>query len=102
MPRLTLEVTHALGLDEALARLKKKLAAAMAEHQSRLSDFSEEWRDNTLLFAFRAMGMAVNGSVAVEPQLVRVDAQLPMAAAFFKGAIEDRLRHEVGQVLSSP
>jgi len=102
MPRLTLEVAHALGLEEAMHRLKEKFAAAMAEHRDRVSDFQEEWNDNTFSFAFKALGMAVSGSVAVEPALVRVRADLPLAAAFFKGTIEDRLRHEVGRLLASP
>jgi hypothetical protein len=102
MPRLTLEVSHALGLDEAVQRLKDKFAAALAEHRDRLSHFREEWQDHTLSFAFQTMGMAVSGHVAVEPNKVKLDADLPLAAAFFKGAIEDRLRREVGHVLTSP
>ena len=101
MPRLTLEVPHALGLEEATQRLKDKFAAAMAEHRERLSHFREEWTDHTLSFAFQAMGMAVSGRVAVGPEKVKLDADLPMAAMFFKGAIEDRLRQEVGRLLAT-
>jgi hypothetical protein len=101
MPRLTLEVPHSLGLDEATRRLKDKFAAARAEHQGRVSNLREEWRDHTLSFAFQAMGMGVSGTVAVEPSHVKLNAELPLAAAFFKGAIEQRLRHEVGVVLAS-
>jgi hypothetical protein len=100
MPRLTFAVPHSLGSDEAKQRLKDKFAAALSEHRNRLSDFREEWRDHTLSFAFRAMGMAVSGTVAVEPDQVKLEAELPFAAAFFKGAIEQRLRQEVGTVLA--
>jgi hypothetical protein len=100
MPRLSLEMPHALGLDEATKRLKDKFAAAMAEHGERLSQFRQEWTDHTLSFAFQAMGMAVSGQVAVGPADVKLDADLPLAAMFFKGAIEDRLRREVGQLLA--
>ena len=101
MPRLTVEVPHALGLEVATQRLKDKFAAAMAEHRERLSHFREEWTDHTLLFAFQAMGMAVSGRVAVGPENVKLDADLPMATTFFKGAIEDRLRQEVGRLLAT-
>ena len=47
------------------------------------------------------MGMAVSGRVAVGPEKVKLDADLPLAAMFFKGAIEDRLRQEVGRVLAT-
>ena len=44
--------------------------------------------------------MAVSGTVAVEPDQVKMDAELPFAAMFFKGVIEQRLRHEVGSLLA--
>jgi hypothetical protein len=101
MPRLTLEVSHALGLEQATQRLKDKFAAALAEHRERISHFREEWTDHTLSFGFQVMGMSVSGQVAVGPEKVKVDADLPLAAMFFKGAIEDRLRQEVGRVLAT-
>jgi hypothetical protein len=100
MPRITFEMPHSLGLEEATRRLKEKLAAALAEHQSRVSNLREEWRDHTLSFALKAMGMGFSGTVAVAPDQVKVDAELPIAAAFFKGAIEQRLRQEVGTLLT--
>lgn len=100
MPRITFDVSHSLGLEEATRRLKEKLAAALSEHQGRISDVREEWRDNTLSFAMKAMGLGVSGTVAVEPAQVKLNAELPFAAAFFKGMIEERLRHEVGTLLT--
>ncbi len=101
MPRITLEVPHSLGQEEATRRLKDKFEAAKAEHQARFSNLSEEWRDHTLSFALKAMGMGVSGTVAVEAKQVKLDAELPLAAAFFKGAIEQRLRQEVAGLLAA-
>jgi hypothetical protein len=101
MPRLSLAVPHSLTPDEAKQRLKDKFTAALVEHQGRVTKTHEEWRDHTLSFGFQAMGMSVNGTVAVEPHQVKVDAELPFAASFFKGAIEKRLREEVGVLLAS-
>lgn len=100
MPRIILEVSHSLGLDEATQRLKDKFAAARAEHQHSVSNLSEEWRDHTFSFAFKAMGMAVRGSVAVEHSRVKLNAELPFAATFFKSAIEQRIRQEVDMILA--
>jgi Putative polyhydroxyalkanoic acid system protein (PHA_gran_rgn) len=100
MPRITLEVSHSLGLEEATRRLKDKFAAAKAQHHDRVSSLREEWRDHTLSFALQAMGMGVSGTVAVGPNQVKLDAELPFAAAFFKGAIEQRLRQEVAVLLT--
>ena len=44
--------------------------------------------------------MAVSGTVAVEEKRVRLATDLPLAAMFFKAAIEDRIRQEVGTLLS--
>ena len=101
MPRLTLAVPHSLGSDEAKRRLKDKFTAALAEHQGRVSLLREEWHDHNLSFAFQTFGMAVSGTVAVEPSQVKLDAELPFAAVLFKGAIEQRLREEVGVLLAS-
>lgn len=100
MPKLSLEVSHVLGQEEAARRLKEKFAAARAEHQGHVSDFQEQWVDHTFTFAFRALGMAVSGTVAAEDDRIRLDANLPLAAMLFKGPIEERIRQEVGQMLA--
>lgn len=100
MPRLVLEVPHSLSLEEATARLKKKFADVRAEHHDRVSHFRDEWVDHTFSFAFQAMGMTVDGTVAVEAGRIKLDARLPLAVALFKSAIEQRIRQEVGEMLA--
>ena len=99
MPQLSLDIPHLLGQDEAARRLKEKFAAARTEYQNNVSDFREEWRDHSFSFAFRVLGMAVSGTIAVEQERVRLATDLPLAAMFFKAAIEDRVRQEVGALL---
>ena len=53
-----------------------------------------------LEFAFKAMGMAVSGTVKVEESAVRLDAKIPMAAMMFKGMIEQQIRKELDGVLA--
>jgi hypothetical protein len=100
MPKLTLEVPHALGQEEAARRLKEKLAKALAEHQSQITHFRDEWKDHSFSFAFQALGMAISGKVAIEQTVVKLAAELPFAASFFKRAIEDRLRQEVSLLVT--
>jgi hypothetical protein len=100
MPQLTLEVPHNLGRDEATRRLKEKLDVARETFQGQVSDLHEEWHDQTLTFGFKAIGMAVSGTVAVEDALVRLTTELPWAAMLAKGIIEQRARLELGQVLA--
>ncbi|MBU4273113.1 MAG: polyhydroxyalkanoic acid system family protein [Planctomycetes bacterium] len=100
MPRLSLEFPHSIGQEEAARRLKEKFAAARAEHQDRVNDFHDEWKDHTFFFAFKALGMAVGGTVAVEPERIVLEAEIPLAAMLVKRAIKDRLRQEVAGMLA--
>ena len=99
MPQLSLDIPHLLGQDEAVHRLKEKFAAAHAEYRDRVSDFKEQWRDHTFSYGFKVLGMAVSGTIAVEEKMVRLATELPMAAMFFKAAIEARIHQEVGALL---
>jgi hypothetical protein len=99
MPHFALDVPHALHPDEATERLRAKFAAAVAEHQGHISHFQEEWRDHSCRFSFQAMGMKVRGDVAVDCDRVRLNVELPLAAMFFKRAIEERLRREVADLV---
>jgi hypothetical protein len=100
MPRLALETPHAIGQDEAIRRLKKKFAAVRAVHGGRVNNLHEEWQDHTLAFGFQTMGMSISGTVAVEPDRVKLDASLPFAALMFKRTIEQQIRKEMDGLLS--
>lgn len=100
MAKLSVDIPHALGQDEAARRFKERLAAAQTEYKDRLSEFHEEWRDHTLSFAFRAMGLAVSGNLAVGPDKVRLQASLPLAVMVFKSTIEKQIRQEFATLLA--
>ena len=100
MPQLTIEVPHALGQAEARRRLKERLAAARLAYQGLLNEFQEEWSDQRLRFSFRAVGMAVSGTMDVEDAAVRIDAELPFVAMMMHAAIERRIREELTKTLA--
>ena len=85
MPRLTVEVPHVLGLEEATQRLKERFAAARAEHQDHVNNFREEWKDHTFSFAFQTLGMAVSGDVAVGGEKVKLDVRSAAGRGVFQG-----------------
>jgi hypothetical protein len=99
MPKLSLDIPHSLGQEEAARRLKEKFAAAHAEHRNEVSNFRQEWQNHTFSFGFHVLGMAVNGTVAVEEKSIKLITHLPLAASFFKGQIEDRIRREMASLL---
>ncbi len=100
MPHLTIEVPHALDQAEAVRRLKEQFRLAQETYQSHLSDLEEEWTDNTLRFSFRAVGMRIAGTLAVEASLVRIAVELPLAASLFKGLIQQQVCEELGKILA--
>ena len=99
MPQLLLDIPHSLGQEEATRRLKEKFAAAQSKYLGHVSNFREEWQDHTFSFGFHALGMAVTGTVAVGDTIVKLSTTLPLAAAMFRGTIEQRIRQEVGDLL---
>jgi putative polyhydroxyalkanoate system protein len=97
MPQLSMQIAHTLGRDEATRRIKEQLAKVRGQ----VSDIEEQWQDHTLTFRFKVMGFSVNGTVAVEETVVKIDVELPLAAMMVKGMIEQRLRQEVAGVLTT-
>jgi hypothetical protein len=100
MPQLSIDLPHTLGQEEAARRLKERFEFATEMYRSQLKDFNQQWDDHTFSFGFHAMGMKVAGTLAVEPAQVKLNVNLPLAAMLFKKTIEERVRHEVGRMLT--
>jgi len=58
------------------------------------------WALDVLNFSFSTMGLAISGAMNVEDSQVSVRGQLPLAAAFFRGKIEQTIRSELLSVLT--
>ena len=101
MPKITVSKIHNLDQSAVTALLKSKMAAALQENSNTVRNFSERWTDdNTMEFAFKAMGFSVSGLVKSLPDQVAVDVTLPLAAMMVKGMIESRLQEEIGKILA--
>ena len=100
MPRVTLEVPHGLGKEEALQRVKGKIEQLKQSQQGGYTDLYEQWDGETFSFKFRAVGMRVGGKATVEDSVVIVAADLPLAAMMFKGKIEQGVRQHLGALLA--
>ncbi len=101
MPGFSTHVPHALPLEEAAGKLKAFIDSVRREHGDKLQNLRGQWRETTLEFAFTAYGMAVQGSMFVEEAAVRVEGTLPLAAALFRGQIEQKIRGELVKALQS-
>ena len=101
MAKISLSVSHDLGREEALQRLQNESDMLKRTFGESVSDLKERWNEAALDFSLVAYGMKVSGDVVVEPAEVGVDIRLPLAAAMFKGTIEQRIRQRLEELLAS-
>ena len=101
MPKISISKEHALNQAAVTTVIKSKIAQALSENTGAVSQFKETWlNDHTMQFAFKAMGMSVDGVLKSLPNQVSVDVSLPLAAMMVKGLIESRLKEEIGKILA--
>lgn len=99
MPKLTLEVPHKLEKTEAAARLKNEIERARHKHEHQVQEAETHWEGDILHFSLKMFGMKIAGTMEIATQFVRIDMNLPLAAAMFKGAMEEQMRAELERVL---
>ena len=102
MPGFATSVTHQLGTAAATERLKTFLEDVRRDHGDKLKDARGEWQGNTLHFSFTVYGMGIQGTMEVSDNGVNVTGKLPLAAAFFRGQVENSIRDELVKELSKP
>ena len=100
MASYSVSVEHELGQTAARQRLDAFLEAALRDYASYISDVDGEWTKNRLEFRFVTSGLSISGQLQVEESLVAVSGPLPLAAAFFRGRIEQQIRSELLRLLS--
>jgi Putative polyhydroxyalkanoic acid system protein (PHA_gran_rgn) len=97
MEPVVITVSHKLGREEVLKRLKPALGQA-AQQFPVLKVEDETWSGDRMDFRIRAMGQVVAGSVQVFEESVRIEAALPWLIAKFANAIQKTISSR-GQLL---
>jgi hypothetical protein len=100
MPSINISVPHQLGEEEAASRVKNLLAKVKDRHQDKISNLEEKWEGNQLSGGFTTYGFNIKGTVKVEPNEVKINGSLPIAAMMFKGKIEQTVKEELTRLLS--
>jgi hypothetical protein len=100
MPTVTITTPHSLGAEEAATRLKNFFAKLKERHADKVNNLEEAWSDNKLDYSFSTYGFNIKGDVAIEPDQVKVNGNLPFAAMMFKGKIEQTVREELEKLLA--
>jgi len=99
MALFTVCVPHKIGLQAALARVKRFLDDIGPNHAHQMSDIRHEWQDNRLEFAFVTLGMQVEGTLVVENDAVQISGPLQMPVLLFRSQLEETIKRELEIVL---
>jgi hypothetical protein len=100
MPTVTITTPHSLGAEEATTRLKSFFTKLKERHADKVSNLEEAWNDNKLDYSFSTYGFNIKGDIAIEPDQIKVNGNLPFAAMMFKGKIEQTVRDELEKLLA--
>jgi hypothetical protein len=84
---LVVSISHRLGREEALRRLKMGLARA-ASNIPLLKVDEETWEENRMIFRVHALGQAASGHLDVADDHVRVEVTLPWLLQRFAQAAQ--------------
>ena len=100
MPKFNVVVAHKHDREYVVEHLKKFSQVIQEQSPVELSNVTETWDDDgNLFFAFTAMGMSISGNMTVEDNQVVVAGKMPLAAAMFRGAIENQIKEKVQEIL---
>ena len=97
MEPVVITISHSLGKDEAVRRLRPALTKAAASFPI-LTVEQEVWEGDRMTFRVSALGQSAAGTVEVVEGSVRLEIRLPWLLARFVGAIRKTIESQ-GQVL---
>ncbi len=100
MPGLSISVPHALDVPEAMSRLRTRGESIRTAYQANVTDLEETWSDESLVCRFRALGQKFQGTLTALPGELQIQMDLPLMALMFRGAIESKVREEIGKLLA--
>ena len=101
MPSFSTQVSHPLSQQDAVAKLKGLMDVLKSKYKDSASDVQGTWAENVMNFSMKVMGFKIAGKVTVEDQQARVEGSLPLAAAMFRGRIEESIKTELQKELST-
>jgi hypothetical protein len=99
MAGFNVSVPHALGREAAQERVAQFLDGVRQQYAADIDNVEGRWEDNRLAFGFSARGLAINGHLVVEEEVVVVSGPLPLMAMMFRGRVEQTIRGELERLL---
>ncbi|TWT96173.1 putative polyhydroxyalkanoic acid system protein [Botrimarina colliarenosi] len=99
MPKFDVSVPNLLGREAALEKLQGFSAKIQEQHADKIKDIEQRWEGDDLHFGFKTLGLRISGKLMVEESVVRVEGDLPFAAAMFKGQITGAIQGQLERLL---
>ena len=94
-------INHGLTQEDALVRVKGLLGDLKTQFANMITDLKEEWKDSSCKFSFKAKGMAISGTLAVEGSAVKISSEeLPFLLSLAKPRIEQMIRERANTLLA--
>lgn len=99
MPKFQVAVPHSMPRESVTEKLKSFGDQIAAMGKGQVKDVEQSWSGDTLNFSFKTLGSTIAGKLEVTDDQVRVEGDLPFAAALFKGKIESSIGDQLGKLL---
>ncbi len=97
--KMELIISHSLQQIVALQRVQRLLNAVKKSYADKISNLEESWSANVGTFSFSTMGFHITGSLEVKKDTVAIKGNLPFAAYFLKGKIEQTILERAKELL---
>jgi len=97
--RVTVIVSHRVGKDEAIRRLKDGLGQMKEGLGAMIAIEQQTWEGDTLRFHMRALGQTAAGTIQVLEDSLRIDVSLPWLLARAARSVLPILRKEATRLL---
>ena len=99
MPKMSVTVPHTLGQAAAALRLGGFMEEVQKKYADQLKIVEQNFGQTGGTFAFKTMGMTINGRTEVRESEVLVECDLPFAAMMFKDKAEKAIRKNLTRSL---
>lgn len=91
-------IPHHTTRTSARAKIEARLTDLLSQHGHYLTDITQHWEGDRLVFSGTAKGFKASGSVEVTDTEVILDGKLPLIARPFESRIKSTIEHEAAEM----
>ncbi len=99
MPKVSVALPHDQDADQVVIKVKPAIEKTVRDFQG--TDVVINWADREADFNFKSLSFSIKGRVHVDPQQVKVEVDLPIAAMMFKGRTEKAITKNLTRALEA-